>query len=79
MAGLLAEAVGGPPPVVTGRYRLGDVRHITASSQRLADELGWRARVSVAEGLGDLVARAKRHRPVTAVPGETAAGTAQSR
>jgi len=78
MAELLAGAVGGPAPVVTGRYRLGDVRHITASSQRLADELGWRARVSIAEGLGDLVSHARRHRPVTPAPGETAAPAPQS-
>ena len=79
MAELLAEAVAGPAPVVTGRYRLGDVRHITASSQRLGDELGWRARVSIAEGLSDLVAHARRPRPVTAAPGETAAPTPHSR
>ena len=30
-------------PVVTGDYRLGDVRHITASSELLRRELGWRA------------------------------------
>lgn len=39
----LSDAMGGPPPVVTGDYRLGDVRHITASSERAARELGWRA------------------------------------
>ncbi|WP_353807158.1 NAD-dependent epimerase/dehydratase family protein [Agromyces sp. SYSU T00194] len=39
----LADAFGGPAPVVTGEYRLGDVRHITASSARIAEELGWRA------------------------------------
>ncbi len=72
MAELLAEAVGGPAPVVTGRYRLGDVRHITASSQRLVDELGWRARVSIEEGLSDLVAHARRHRPVITAPERTA-------
>jgi len=38
----LARAYGGPGPVVTGAYRLGDVRHITASSQRIRDELGWK-------------------------------------
>jgi dTDP-L-rhamnose 4-epimerase len=40
LAAALAAAVGGPPPEVTGGYRLGDVRHITASSARLRDELG---------------------------------------
>ncbi|MGT2426394.1 NAD-dependent epimerase/dehydratase family protein [Amnibacterium kyonggiense] len=35
----LSEARGGPRPVVTGGYRLGDVRHVTASSARLRAEL----------------------------------------
>lgn len=43
-AAALAQAMGGPAPVVTGEYRLGDVRHITASSERIAAELGWHAR-----------------------------------
>ena len=34
MAAALAAAFGGPAPVVTGEYRLGDVRHVTASSAR---------------------------------------------
>jgi dTDP-L-rhamnose 4-epimerase len=51
MATALADAFGGPAPVVTGAYRLGDVRHITASSTRLHDELGWRARTGFAEGM----------------------------
>ena len=51
---LLAEAAQGPLPVLTGRYRLGDVRHITASSQRAADELDWRARIPLEQGLAEL-------------------------
>ncbi|MFD7994296.1 NAD-dependent epimerase/dehydratase family protein [Streptomyces mexicanus] len=51
MAAALAEACGGPQPVVTGEYRLGDVRHITASSHRLRDELGWKPQVSFAQGM----------------------------
>ncbi|MFI9645802.1 NAD-dependent epimerase/dehydratase family protein [Streptomyces sp. NPDC052040] len=51
MAAALALAHGGPVPVVTGEYRLGDVRHITASSRRLRDELGWKSRVAFAEGM----------------------------
>ncbi|RCG16879.1 NAD-dependent epimerase/dehydratase family protein [Streptomyces diacarni] len=51
MAAALADAYGGPDPVVTGEFRLGDVRHITASSQRAARELGWRARIGFAEGM----------------------------
>ncbi|GGS58902.1 NAD-dependent dehydratase [Streptomyces badius] len=53
MATALADAHGGPDPVVTGEYRLGDVRHVTADSRALREELGWRPRVSFAEGMKD--------------------------
>ncbi|UUU25828.1 NAD-dependent epimerase/dehydratase family protein [Streptomyces sp. DSM 40750] len=51
MARALAGAFGGSEPVVTGEYRLGDVRHITADSSRLRAELGWKAEVAFAEGM----------------------------
>ncbi|WP_215452922.1 NAD(P)-dependent oxidoreductase [Streptomyces sp. ATCC 21386] len=51
MARALAAAYGGPDPVVTGEYRLGDVRHITADSRRLRAELGWKPEVGFAEGM----------------------------
>ncbi|MFG2370568.1 NAD-dependent epimerase/dehydratase family protein [Streptomyces sp. NPDC048504] len=51
MARALAAAYGGPEPVVTGEYRLGDVRHITADSSRLRSELGWKAEVEFTEGM----------------------------
>ncbi|MEV7155374.1 NAD-dependent epimerase/dehydratase family protein [Streptomyces misionensis] len=60
MAAALAQAYGGRPPVVTGRYRLGDVRHITASSRRLCEELGWRPRVGFAEGMAGFATAALR-------------------
>ena len=47
----LARACGGPEPVVTGQYRLGDVRHVVASPDRAAAELGFTARVGFAEGV----------------------------
>jgi dTDP-L-rhamnose 4-epimerase len=37
--------------VVTGEYRLGDVRHITADSARLRAGLGWKAEIGFAEGM----------------------------
>ncbi|WIB60868.1 NAD-dependent epimerase/dehydratase family protein [Curtobacterium sp. MCLR17_007] len=52
--GDMAAAIAGTAglePVVTGEYRLGDVRHVTASSARIADELGWRAEVDFARGM----------------------------
>ncbi len=51
MAEALAREAGGPAPVVTGQYRAGDVRHVTASSARLRDELGWSPAVSFEEGM----------------------------
>lgn len=40
-----------PEIEITGEYRLGDVRHITASSQRLRDELDWAPSVSFEDGM----------------------------
>lgn len=51
MAGALADAFGGPAPVVTGEYRMGDVRHVTADSSLLRSELGWSAKVGFKEGM----------------------------
>ncbi|WP_018638904.1 NAD-dependent epimerase/dehydratase family protein [Parafrankia elaeagni] len=51
MAWALARAYGGPDPVITGRYRAADVRHVTASSARARDILGYQAAVAFAEGL----------------------------
>ena len=56
LAGAMATSWGGPPPVVTGEYRLGDVRHVTASSARIAEELGWSAAVRFEEGVDELAA-----------------------
>jgi dTDP-L-rhamnose 4-epimerase len=56
MATALADAYGGPAPVVTGEYRLGDVRHITASSERIAKELDWQASVPFAGGIAEFAA-----------------------
>lgn len=55
VAAELARAYGGPAPIVTGEYRLGDVRHITASSNRLKDELGWKPAYDLQTGLEALL------------------------
>jgi dTDP-L-rhamnose 4-epimerase len=40
-----------PEPVVTGEYRLGDVRHVVASPDLAAEALGFRAAIGFAEGM----------------------------
>jgi len=54
MAAALSRAVAGPAPRITGAYRLGDVRHVTADSTRLRTELGWRPTVDFADGIDEL-------------------------
>jgi dTDP-L-rhamnose 4-epimerase len=53
MAAELSRAAGGPAPVVTGEFRLGDVRHVVASPARAARDLGFRARIGLAEGIAE--------------------------
>jgi dTDP-L-rhamnose 4-epimerase len=43
-----------PQPIITGRYRMGDVRHVVASPARAAGRLGFRASVDLAAGMSDL-------------------------
>ena len=54
MANALSRVVGGPSPLITGDYRLGDVRHITADCSAAQRVLGWRAQIDLATGLADL-------------------------
>ncbi|MFE1320509.1 NAD-dependent epimerase/dehydratase family protein [Kitasatospora phosalacinea] len=60
LAAALAAACDGPAPVVTGEYRLGDVRHVTADSGRLRAELGWRPRVPFETGTAEFAAAPQR-------------------
>jgi dTDP-L-rhamnose 4-epimerase len=43
-----------PSPVVTGEFRVGDVRHIFADPSRAARELGFRAREDFLLGVAEL-------------------------
>jgi dTDP-L-rhamnose 4-epimerase len=54
LASVLAAALDAPAPQVTGQYRAGDVRHVTASCERLVSELGWSPRIAFADGVRDL-------------------------
>jgi dTDP-L-rhamnose 4-epimerase len=60
MATALARVVGGPEPVVSGEFRLGDVRHVVASPARAAAELGFRARIDLVTGLTEFAHAALR-------------------
>jgi dTDP-L-rhamnose 4-epimerase len=53
LADTLAAAYGpdAPAPVVTGRYRVGDVRHVVASPDRAAEVLGFVAETAFAAGI----------------------------
>jgi len=62
MAFALAGAFGGIEPVVTGEYRLGDVRHIVASPEGAARVLGFRAQTPFAAGIAEF-ARAPLREP----------------
>ena len=56
MATELSRSLRGPAPMVTGEYRLGDVRHITADCSAAERVIGWHAQIDLATGLADLSA-----------------------
>ncbi|MGI8904222.1 MAG: NAD-dependent epimerase/dehydratase family protein [Solirubrobacteraceae bacterium] len=55
MAQVLADAGGpdAPRPVVTGEFRLGDVRHVFASAELAEAQLGFAAREDFAAGMAE--------------------------
>ena len=60
LAATLADAFGGPDPIVTGEYRLGDVRHITADSSRARRELNWTPQHAFGTAVAELIRTAWR-------------------
>lgn len=69
MANELARAFGSVPgdalwPQVTGGFRLGDVRHVFAATERAERVLGFRSTVTFADGMAEF-ATAVLRRPVT--------------
>ncbi len=59
----MAEALrppGAASPRVVGGYRLGDIRHVTASPQRAAEVLGFRASIGFADGMSEFTTAALR-------------------
>ncbi|MFD6160158.1 NAD-dependent epimerase/dehydratase family protein [Nocardia sp. NPDC060256] len=67
VASIMAKACGGPAPVVTGEYHLGDVRHFVADPERARRTLGFSAVVAPRRGLAEF----------TAAPAEVAAAPVQ--
>lgn len=53
MADALSRAHGGPEPTTTGRHRVGDVRHVFASSARAGETLGYHPTVTFDKGMVD--------------------------
>ena len=67
MASAIAGGSGSPrSPIVTGRYRLGDVRHVVASPQRACDVLGFRAAIDPISGLAAFADAPLRRPPAAA-------------
>ena len=64
VATALSTFASGPAPVVTGEYRLGDVRHVTASSELIKAELGWAPAVGFDEGMREFATAPLRGEPV---------------
>lgn len=63
VAAVLSSVGGGPDPVVTGEFRLGDVRHITASSARARAELGWIPKHGFEDGMHEFATAPLRGDP----------------
>jgi dTDP-L-rhamnose 4-epimerase len=57
LADALVDAAGpdAPRPLVTGEFRLGDVRHVFASAERAERKLGFRAAEDFHEGMAEFV------------------------
>jgi dTDP-L-rhamnose 4-epimerase len=67
MANALSAAFDGClEPVITGEYRLGDVRHVVASPAAAAADLGFRAQIRFADGMAEF-SHAPLREPAAAV------------
>jgi dTDP-L-rhamnose 4-epimerase len=58
LSSLLLEALGKSDalqPEIVGRFREGDIRHCYADLNAIQDALGYRPRVSISEGIPDLI------------------------
>jgi dTDP-L-rhamnose 4-epimerase len=73
MARTLAGEFGGPEPLVTGEFRLGDVRHVVASPALARSELGLSADTAFRVGMAEFATAPLRApaagRPLSSLPG----------
>ena len=60
LAAELARATGGQAPEVTGEFRLGDVRHVFASTKRARQLLGFAAAANFSEAVAEFAIAALR-------------------
>jgi dTDP-L-rhamnose 4-epimerase len=60
LAVALCDAMAGGPPEVTGAYRLGDVRHVTADTARIRADLDWAPSVPFTRGMEAMATAALR-------------------
>ncbi|WP_446499880.1 NAD-dependent epimerase/dehydratase family protein [Nocardia uniformis] len=51
VASIMSKALAGPEPIVTGQYRLTDVRHLVADPERARHALNFTPRILPAQGL----------------------------
>lgn len=68
VARTLSDAVEGPAPAITGKYRSGDVRHIVASPELARDTIGFSAAISPADGLREFATAPLRDAEGTGAP-----------
>jgi dTDP-L-rhamnose 4-epimerase len=62
MATALSAVMGGQSPILTGYFRAGDVRHVTASPARAAAELGFAAKTTFEDGIGEFASEVSASR-----------------
>jgi dTDP-L-rhamnose 4-epimerase len=55
IARLVSASLGAPSPVISGRYRVGDIRHATAELSRSRVVLGYAPGVALGDGLTQLL------------------------
>ncbi|MFJ4658191.1 NAD-dependent epimerase/dehydratase family protein [Nocardia sp. NPDC088792] len=59
VASIMSKTLGAPDPVVTGQYRITDIRHLVANSERARGALDFTPRIAPARGLADYAVRAR--------------------